>query len=264
VTWIYAASTIYGYGALCSDIQVTFADGSTADLIQKAYPISNFIAVGFAGSVRIGFSLLQSLSDCLRLPPEVSKTRAWEPKWVSAKWAPIAKSVFDDADGREKALGSMVLMVGVSPTEGCGLGARVYFTRFTAPNFHPCIMSRPIKVCSIGSGAKVKEYHQSLRPLFRRTSGILQAEVMNPGGWARALGFSVSRRLADHPRAGISRHIHVLIVQRGSIVVETNDENIYPPSGPRIEIRMPTVAQSYGQFVSLAKSVARDAECAIC
>jgi hypothetical protein len=205
VTWVCAASTIYGYGALYSDIQVTFRDGHTADLIQKAYPISNFIAAGFAGSVRIGFSLLQSLSDCLKLPPEASQTHAWEPKWVSAKWTPIARSIFDGADRDERALRSSVLLVGVSPTETCGLGAKVYFTRFVAPDFRPCIMSRAIKVCSIGSGAKVSEYHQSLRPLFRLTGGIMKAEVMHSGGWARTLGFSISRRLADHPHLGISR-----------------------------------------------------------
>jgi len=57
MTWAAAASTIFGYGALYSDVQVTFRDGNTKDLLQKAYPVSNFIAAGFAGSVRIGFKL---------------------------------------------------------------------------------------------------------------------------------------------------------------------------------------------------------------
>lgn len=259
-----AASTIYGYGALYSDVQVTFLDGRTADLVQKAYPLSNFIAAGFAGSVRIGFSLLQSLNDFLRMPSKTAGTEAWEPKWVSANWAPIAKSVFDSAAETEKVHGGYVLMVGTSPTESCGLGAKVYFTRFASPDFRPCVMSRAIKVCSIGSGAKVKEYHRHLKPLFRLTSGILRAEVMNQGGWARALGFSISRRLADHPHPGVSRHLHTVIVRRGSIVVETNDENIYPPDGSRLEIRMPRVAQSYQQFLDLAESHGNDATGAIC
>ena len=59
---------MFGYGALYSDVQVTFPDGSTKDLLQKAYPLSNFIAAGFAGSVRIGFMLLDSLSQFLQLP----------------------------------------------------------------------------------------------------------------------------------------------------------------------------------------------------
>lgn len=263
MTWVCAASTIYGYGALYSDVRVSFPDGRTADLVQKAYPLSNFIAAGFAGSVRIGFTLLQSLGDALSLPSKALETHAWEPKWVSQKWAPIARSVFDEAAEEEKANGAHVLMLGVSPTESCGLGAKVYFTRFASPEFRPCIMSRAIKVCSIGTGARIKEYHRDLKPLFRLTSGILQGEVMNQGGWARTLGFSISRRLAEFPRAGISRHLHILIVQRGSILVETSDENIYPPEGSCIRVRMPRVAQSYEQFRGLAGSLGHDAEGAI-
>ncbi len=87
---------------------------------------------------------------------------------------------------------------------------------------------------------------------------------MHPGGWARQLGFVISRALADHPKHGISRHIHILIVRRGSILVETNDENIYPPDGPRIEIRMPEVARGYEQFRAMADSNGHKAAGACC
>lgn len=264
VTWVCAASTIYGYGALYSDVQVTFRDGHTSDLVQKAYPLSNFIAAGFAGSVRIGFMLLQSLSDFLRMPPDELETTAWEPQWVSQQWAVVAKSIFHHAPEEERARSSSILMVGVSPTENCGLGAKVFFTRFVAPDFRPCMMSAAIKMCSIGSGAGIREYKRRLKPLFRLTSGILKAETMEPGGWARQIGFSISRALTNHPQRGISRHIHILILRRGNILVETNDENIYPPDGSCVEIRMPRVAQSYEQFLALAGSVGHDATGAIC
>ena len=75
----------------------------------------------------------------------------------------------------------------------------------------------------------------------------------------------MSRALSDYPRAGISRHIHILIVRRGGISVETNDENIYPPGdAPRIEIRMPTVAQGYQQFQSMAAASGHDSVGAMC
>ena len=142
MTWVCAASTIFGYGALYSDVQVTFADGQTKDLIQKAYPLSNFIVAGFAGSVQIGFGMLQSLSDLLRLPSEELATRAWDPVWVSVNWAPIAKSLFEHAPAIEKVAGSSILMVGASPDEPCALGSKIYFTRFASPDFRPGIMSR--------------------------------------------------------------------------------------------------------------------------
>ena len=69
MTCVVAASTIWGYGALYSDVQVTLSDGSTRDMLRKAYPVANVIAAGFAGSVRIGFSLIQSLESILIPPP---------------------------------------------------------------------------------------------------------------------------------------------------------------------------------------------------
>lgn len=264
MTWVCGASTIFGYGALYSDVRVTFANGAARDLIQKAYPVGNFVAAGFAGSVRIGFALLESLTDYLELPAEELQTVAWEPPWISSSWAPIAKSLFDNATEEEKALGSRLLMVGAAPDENCGLGSKIYFTRFASPDFRPCLMSRAIKVCSIGTGAGIREYKLRLKPHFRLSAGINRAEVGQPGGWARQLGSSISRVLTDHPNSGISEHVHILIVRRGSISVETNDRNIYPPNAPCIEIRMPPVANGYQKFRAMAASIGHDAAGASC
>src|SRR5215207_8036961 len=95
MTWVVGATNIYGYGALYSDVRVTFADGTTRDLVQKAYPLSNFIAGGFTGSVRIGFNLLQSLAECTLLPDDALNTMAWDPVWVATKWSPIARAVYE-------------------------------------------------------------------------------------------------------------------------------------------------------------------------
>ena len=127
MTWVVGATSMWGYGALYSDIQVTYPDGTTKDLIQKAYPITNFIAAGFAGSVRIGFTLLQSLAEYTLLPDDVLRTQAWDPLWVARRWSPIAKSVFDSAPSLEKALGARMLLVGASPTENAGAGARMFY-----------------------------------------------------------------------------------------------------------------------------------------
>jgi len=233
-------------------------------LLQKAYPVSNFIAAGFAGSVRIGFKLLQSLNDFLVMHSETQEKMAWDPIWVSNNWASTAKTEFEQEPATEKSLGSQFLIVGVSPQEDSGLGAKTYFTKFSAPHFQPGIMSRPIKFCSIGSGAGIDEYKRIMKPLFRLSSGILQAEVGHKGGWARQLGFSISRALADHPRRGISRHIHIIIVTRDEIYVESNDENIYVGDSPPIKIRMPPVAQGYDHFLKLAQSAGHDITGATC
>ena len=260
MTWVCAASTIFGYGALYSDVQVTLANGNTKDLIQKTYPLGDSVAAGFAGSVKIGFTLLQSLSDFLNL--EDSQRIAWDPR--CSNWVPIARSIFNSSADVERALGSEILAVMASPNEPCGLGAKIYFTRFASPDFRPGLMSRAIKLCSIGTGAGVNIYKHHLKQHFRAAAGIHRAEGAKPGGWAEEICSSISRALSNHPRTGISRHVHMLIIRRGSIRVGTNNENIYPSDGPRIEIRMPAVARGYQEFQAMAASSGYDAAGAIC
>ena len=267
LTWICAVSSLTGGCALYSDVQVTFPDGRTTDLVQKAFPLTNSMAAGFAGSVRIGFSLLDSLASFLKLPPEIDPNQVgWDPRWVSVNWAPLARSVFESADPAEQRLGAQILVVAASPTENSGLGAKFYFTRFSAPDFKPGIMTKPFKLCSIGSGAGISEYHASLKPLFRWSGHVstLQADVGGPNGWVHNLSFRISQRLADHPHTGISRHMHAIIVGRRLMIVGNNDESIYRGDDPPIEIRMPPVAQTYSQFQTLAASVGHEAAGAVC
>jgi hypothetical protein len=264
LTWVCAVSNVLGSCALYSDVQVTFPNGDTKDLIQKAYPFTHSLAAGFAGSVNIGFSLLDSLASFLQRPPGADG----DPRMISITWAPLARSVFENADEMERRFGAQILIVAASPNENCGLGAKIYFTRFASPDFKPGIMAKPFKFCSIGSGAQITAYHDSLRPLFKRAGHMasLQADARGgPHGWVRNLSFRLSFRLANHPRKGISRHMHTIIVGRKLMEVENNDENIYPPNdGPRIEIRTPPVAQSYKQFTTFAASSGYEAAGAVC
>jgi len=264
MTWVGGVTSMFGYGALYSDVQVTFPDGTTRDLIQKAYPITNFIAAGFSGSVKVGFSLLQSMAGFTRLPDEALKTQAWDPVWVARRWAPVARSVFDSAREVERSLGAQVLLLGASPNEDAGLGARMFLVRFASPDFRPGIMVRLIMWCSIGSGAGIAEYKRRIKPHIRFVSAIHHAEVMNPNGWAQALASSLTRSLRDRPQTGISRHLHAVVVRRGQVSTWNNDERIYHPDGSIEELRMPSVAQSYEQFQRLSAAAGMEAACAIC
>ncbi len=55
--------TIFGYSVGVSDIRVTLYDGSERDCLQKIYPIAQSIALGFAGSVRIGFEMVDVMKE---------------------------------------------------------------------------------------------------------------------------------------------------------------------------------------------------------
>jgi hypothetical protein len=264
MTWVVAASTIFGYGALYSDVQVTLKDGTTHDVLQKGYAVANFIAGGFAGSVKIGFMLVQSLADHLAPPTEMEEASAWEPVAAAVSWAPIAKQVFASAEASERKLESRFLVVGASPTERQGLGSKIYFARFASPEFEPQIMSRAIKICGIGTGAAVREYKHSIKPLFRLSSGLLKAEIVRPGGWGNHLGHSISHTLDWHPRSGISRHLHAILVSREGFRFGNTNQTIHHKDGSRTEHKMPVVAQSYEQFLAMTKASGSEAANATC
>jgi hypothetical protein len=264
MTWVVAASTIFGYGALYSDVQVTLRNGTTRDILQKGYIVANFIAGGFAGSVKIGFMLIQSLSDHLALPTEMEETYAWEPVAAALSWAPIAKQVFASADAIERKLESRFLLVGASPVESQGLGSKIYFVRFVSPNFKPQVMSRAIKICGIGTGAAMREYKHSIKPLFRLSSGLLKAEIGRPGGWGNDLGHSISHTLDGYPRTGISRHLNTILISREGFRLGNTNQTIHHKDGSKTEHKMPFVAQSYEQFLAMTKASGQEGANATC
>jgi len=157
-----------------------------------------------------------------------------------------------------------MLLLGASPTENAGLGARMFLIRFASPDFMPGIMARFLMSCSIGSGAGIAEYKQRLKPHIRFASGIHRAEVMNRNGWAQEVVFSLTRSLRKQPRPGISRHMHAVVVRRGQISTWNNDETIHYADGSVEDVRMPPVAQSYEHFLQFAAAAGGDAACATC
>lgn len=239
-------------------------DGTTRDVLQKAYPVANFMAGGFAGSVKIGFTLIQSLMDHLEIPAEYAHTHALDPIAASLSWEPIAQSIFAAAEASERKLESRILLVGTSPFESQGFGAKVYFVRFTSPSFKPQFMSRAIKICSIGTGAAVREYKHSIKPLFRLTSGLLKAEIGRPGGWGNDLGYAISHTLGQNPRAGISRQLNTILVSREGFLFGNTSTTIHHPDGSKVEHKMPALARSYSQFLAMANASAFEGVGAIC
>lgn len=267
MTWVIGASTPFlGHGIVVSDIRVTFENGESADMLQKAYPVGNFMVAGFAGSVLIGFRLLNSLSKSLVLPPEEAKIRAWDPAWVAREWAPRAKAIFDSASPQERTLGSQLLLVGISPTENTGAPEfpRVYIVRFSDPNFKAGFMNKKTRVCNIGSGAGVNRYKQVMKPFLNNLSYALQAETAGFGAWARTIANSMSTVITDYPNEGISEHLNVFTFRLGAIVETNTDKTIYPPDSMPIEIRMPKIARSYAEFQQMAQKMGIGAACAMC
>ena len=254
------------YAALVSDVQVTFGDGRTADMLRKAYPVGPYIVGAFAGSVYIGFALLQSLADALAVPADAPGNAAWEPNTVAEWWGPnVARPVFQGCPQQQRELGAQFLLVGAHPTEDNGIpGCAVpYLCRFSWPEFRPEIVRNGNSALSIGSGANIARYADSLKSMLDPRNGMLQAEVGNIGGWGRVVGFHVNRVVREHAVAGISSHVHIHLALRSSIELLNSDMNEYR-GDERVEVRMPRVAQNYAQFEEMATELRADIATAVC
>jgi hypothetical protein len=265
MTWVIGGSSIFGTGALISDTRVRFQDGTTAEFLQKAYPVGNYIAVGFAGSVRIGFALVKSLQTAM-VVPDGTGPHAWDPRAVASHWRATAQQIFHDAPIDERSLGSQVLLVGPQPTEHMGTPGfpRMEIARATSPDFTPRFSKPGLVVRHIGSGGSVSEYKRAIRPLFRLSSGIHQAHIAGIHEWARQLAFSVTIAVRDYPNHGISEHFHVVAVRLGVTAVFTNDMTTYPRDGPPLVLKMPPVARSWAEFVDMASALRANASGATC
>lgn len=111
MTWIVGASTLFGYGAVISDVQVSDDTGLRMDVLQKAYPVGNYIVAGFAGDVRPGLILLQSLWSFLNSPPPPDD-ECWDPQWVAENWPDEARRVYQQLGKEDRIQGTDVLMMG--------------------------------------------------------------------------------------------------------------------------------------------------------
>jgi hypothetical protein len=265
MTWVIGSSTAFGYGVLISDIRVTFPEGKEYDILQKAYPVGDFIVAGFAGSVKLGFILLENLRQFLKLP-EDAKDCAWDPEWVANNWGPIAKKVYDTAPPALQKQSASVLMVGVSPDKDIGIPgwAQSYVCILRSPKFTPDILMGGNKISSIGCGRNVDVYVQALKEVEGMNNPLIQMEVGNHGGWAQGIGMHISDILKDNPKPGISQYVQIFVVQRGKITLQEMNETVYPPEGEPIERKMPRVAQGFSEFDKMLNNVMEKATSAIC
>jgi hypothetical protein len=249
-----------GYAVGISDIRVTFSDGSERDCLQKIYPMARFIAAGFAGSVRIGFGMLNGLAYQLRDAPE---NAAFFPQEVADCLTPLARDIFQSFPPEERALHSHLMLLGAHPTDDVGIPglARCSVHILRSPEFVPAI-TRIGEVVSIGSGSGVPPYQEVLANLSADPMSLLHGEMAGTGGSSLILSMVIQKTIAKNPVPGISQHAHICLAYRGVVGVHTNDENIYPQTGEMIEFRMPKVATTWEEFVNMADC--HSPNCAVC
>jgi hypothetical protein len=132
MTWIVGMPTLFGYSVGISDIRVTLANGSERDCLQKIYPIAESIALGFAGSVAIGFRMVQVMKAWLQ---KDTPNTAWLPLEALEIWPQIARDVFASAPAEEQALHCHLIVLSADPQATNGMGPTTYAHILESPNF---------------------------------------------------------------------------------------------------------------------------------
>ena len=264
MTWIVGRTIPFGYSVALSDIRVTLGDGREVDCLQKIYPVGPFIAMGFAGSVSIGFAMIERARQLMN-PLETGM--AWEPDVVAEWWPSDAREVFAAMSSEAQENGCHLLMIGAHPSKNNGDSswAMSYVFRFRSPNFE-ATSTRADEVVSIGSGEGVTEYMNALE----RMGGIseeafqfLQLEQIRPGGSAWGLMQSISHVVESTPTPGISHHLHVCLALRGEIRLSTNNRETIG-GDTSTDVVMPPVATTMEQLIvmlNLSAEAAADARC---
>ena len=233
------------------------------ELVRKAYVVGNYVAAGFAGSVQIGFQMINSLTEALAVPKGMAGN-SWDLRLIAPQWAPTARSIFRHAHADEQSLGCQLLLVGASPAGQSGSPfPRIDVARLAAPEFRPRFSSG-LSIRHVGRGAQVAQYRRSMRPLFRLGSSIHQAHVIGLHEWARQLAFGVTIATRKRLQLSVSDHLHVIAVRLGDSAVYTNDMTTYAGEGPPMVLKMPSVANSWEQFTSLARAANAEPAGAAC
>lgn len=265
MTWIVGASSLFGYGVMISDVRVTFSDGSEADMLRKAYKVAPFILAGFAGSVRIGMQLVGNLQRCLDQPELEGAQMAWQPDVVLNDWHPYAAEIFKQASDDERACGSQLVVVGVSPTKNMGAAVfpKIYVAKLTYPDFTPQYADGGFKVVHIGSGSAEQHYTSALSEHFRLDASSLQAEMGGFTSWSQVLGHSVSLLVRERPTPGIGAHVNIDTVRLGAFFSGNSDERIHKRDGCIVEVKMPPIASTFDEFLSLCDAQGKAASASV-
>lgn len=240
--------TPFGYAVGVSDIQVSFPDGKRLDCLQKIYPVTRWIAAGFAGSVIVGFRMMQDLREAFS---NIASDEAWMPRYAAFKWYRRARRIFGTVREEHRARGCSIILLGVSPQANLGLPncARADVIVMESKNgFEPQICAR--RGClAIGSGNDADEYASAVREIAEDNFFLMQWEIGDKrGGMGSALGTHLALTLMKHPVLGVSRYVQQVTVSRGDIRIGQHVMSEFEEDGTEIVHTPPPIAASWGAY----------------
>lgn len=282
MTWVVGTPTMFGYGFGISDIRVTLGDGSEVDCLQKIYPVARWAAAGFAGSVKIGFAMIDKLS---RMGNSIEEPYAIIPAVFAREWPTYARKVFEHfPDERERRSGSHLMLISTDPQEDNGNPncPRCYVHIFKSPDFEPEEI-KVHKLGSIGIGSGYDECRAVIEGFFDRRIFHMKIGMGNEGGMGTSIGHDLTSLLMLIQPKSISSNLHYCWVYRGKIIIETNNRimegrwTIFPLGHTQdqfddseealdegtVAFRMPPLATTWDELDQILKSRNLNSACAV-
>jgi|ERR1017187_4782636 hypothetical protein len=257
MTWIVGTLTPFGLGIVASDIRVTFSNRTEVDCLQKIYSVGGGIVAGFAGSVKIGFSLLHALSY---ESAKLSQDSAWNLGVISNTWWPrVARRIYSSANKVETDLGSQVILVGAYPDSIQSPFAQVEMFTFSSPNFQP---TKSVTIASIGCGARAPDCMKVVEKAFTKPeSEFLSLYELGPLGLATGVGVTLQDTIRQNPTAGIGRLFQVAVIGREVCQIIRNEVS-FKQDGT--EAKFPEIARDYNSLVQFCEKNRWNAAAAVC
>ncbi len=259
MTWIVGTVPPFGYSILVSDIRVSWTDGIERHCLQKVHKVGEDFLCGFAGSVRIGFVLLDALAT--QLPRKQQRT----PSVLAHDWIPsLARRVFRAAPEQERKLGSQLIIAAAHPTDNLGDAPwpRTHVWTFSRPDFsrQQCA---PDAAVGSGNGSILSAYTTALREA-RSNSFFLQLITHGESAQAQSLARSMHESVLKKPTAGVSPFFQIGIVTRGRALLGHHSYTRIEKDGTTKSVRVPPVAQTYKAFQDYCRTGNLNATCAVC
>jgi len=256
MTWIVGTTSLFGHSILAADVCVTFTmpngQRTYLDCLQKIHPLGRFLVGGFAGSVRIGFAVIDALCKIFN---EIPQTNAIDLESMAPVALPqIVREIFEASLPSEQVLGCQIIIGWVHPIRNLDKGLPQpcpvsYVYTLGSPDFQ-VIQNRPLDIMAIGSGAAMEQHMRNARNLF--SAGPVMSWHGGGKKVATILAAMLGNELEKRPMPGVSAFFQIGVAARGHGV-----NIIHHNQG---DIHFPVVARTYSEFALMCRRVGMVAE----
>lgn len=247
MTWVLGMATRFGYATCVSDIRVSWSNGDFHNCLKKTHRVTDSLAVAFAGSIRIGFDLVRNLEVYCDTNREISSS----PKALMELWPRHARRIFSVARPSEKRNHSQLLILGVEKEHSVSVPV---LYKLESPTFNP-EKANESEVFSIGCGSE--HYRPILEKLAQQADPFAVCERFSFIGKGIGCGLMMlmTTERQQRPAPGISEELLCTVISPNDFQQFPYRSNITEAAtGNTREVDMPSVAESYAEFKSFARS----------